>query len=39
MRRKQFHTFDHPLLLVIEEPVLTRLKAAYDGMPCCRRML
>src|SRR6202044_3309977 len=39
VRRKQFHTFDHPLLLVIEEPVLTRLKARYDRMPCRRRML
>jgi len=39
VRRKQFHAFDHPLLLVIVEPVLTRLKAGYDGMPCRRRML
>src|SRR5271166_2944056 len=39
VRWKQFHTFDHPLLLVIEEPVLTRLKAGYDRMPCRRRML
>jgi hypothetical protein len=39
MWRKQFHTFDHPLLLVIEEPALTRFKAGYDRMPCCRRML
>src|SRR5580692_12274332 len=39
MRRKQFHTFDHPPLLVIEEPILTRLKAGYDRMPCRRRML
>jgi hypothetical protein len=38
-RRKQFTTFDHPLLLVIEEPVLTRLKAGNDRMSCCRRML
>ena len=39
MRRKQLHTLDHPLLLVIEEPGLTRLKAGYDRMPGCRRML
>ncbi len=32
--RKQFHTLDHLLLLVIEEPVLTRLKAGYDRMLC-----
>jgi hypothetical protein len=39
MRRKQFHTLDHPLLLVIVEPVLTRLKAGYDRMSRRRRML
>ena len=39
VRRRQFHTPDHPLLLVIEEPVLARLKAGYDRMPGCRRML
>lgn len=39
MRRKQFHTLDHPLLLVIVEPVLPRLKAGYDRMACRRRML
>jgi hypothetical protein len=41
MRRKQIHTFDrdHPLLLVIVEPILTRLEAGYDRMPRCRRML
>ena len=39
MRRKQLHTFDHPLLLVIEEPILTRLEAGNDRMPCRRRML
>ena len=38
VRRKQFHTFNHPPLLVIEEPVLTRLKAGYDRMTCCRRV-
>ena len=39
MRRKQFHTFDHALLLVIEEPILTRLEACNDRMPCRCRML
>ena len=39
MRGKQLYTLDHRLLLVIEEPILTRLKAGYDGMPCRRRML
>jgi hypothetical protein len=41
MRRKQFPTFDrdHPLLLVIVEPVLTRLEAGNDRMPVCCRML
>jgi len=39
MRRKQLHTLDHPPLLVIEEPILTRLEAGNDRMPCCRRML
>ena len=38
MWRKQFHTFGHGPLLVVEEPVLTRLKAGYDRMSCCRRM-
>ena len=37
--RRQFHTFDHRKLLVIEEPVLTRLKAGYDRMPRCCRVL
>ena len=37
--RKQFHTLDHFPLPVIEEPVLTRLKAGDDRMPCCRRVL
>ena len=39
-RRKQLHTLDrdHRLLLVIIEPVLTRLKAGYDRMPRCRRV-
>jgi hypothetical protein len=39
MRRKQLHTLDHPLLIVIEEPILTRLKAGYDRMPYRSRML
>ncbi len=39
MRRKQLHTLDHPLLLVIVEPILTRLEAGNDRMPGCRRML
>jgi len=38
VRWKQFHTFDHPLLLVVVEPVLARFKAGNDRMPCCRRM-
>jgi catechol 2,3-dioxygenase-like lactoylglutathione lyase family enzyme len=33
MRRKQLYTLDHRLLLVIEEPILTRLKTGYDLMP------
>jgi hypothetical protein len=37
--RKQLHTLDHPPLLVIVEPILTRLEAGNDRMPCCRRML
>jgi hypothetical protein len=39
VRGKQLRTFDHPVLLVIEEPILTRLKAGDDRMPCCLRML
>jgi hypothetical protein len=39
VRWKQLHTFDHPTLLVIVEPVLTWLKAGDDRMPCRRRML
>ena len=38
MRRKQLSTLDHPLLLVVVKPILTRLKAGYDRMPRCRRM-
>jgi hypothetical protein len=38
MRRKQVHAFDHPLLLVIVEPVFIRLKADNDRMPRRRRM-
>src|SRR5579871_6719093 len=37
--RKQLHTPDHRPLLVIVEPILTRLEAGNDRMPCCRRML
>ena len=33
MRRKQRHTLDHPPLLEIEEPVLTRLETGNDRMP------
>ena len=39
VRRKQLHTPNHSLLLVVEEPVLARFKAGNDGMPCRRRML
>ena len=39
MRRKQLHALDHPLLLIIEEPILTWLKTGNDRMPCGRRML
>ena len=39
MRREQFHTLDHPLRLVIVEPVLARLEAGNDRMAGCLRML
>ena len=39
MRREQLHTSDHPLLLVIEEPILSRFEAGNDGMPGRCRML
>jgi hypothetical protein len=39
MWRKQLHTLNHPPLLVIVAPILTRLEAGNDRMPCCRRML
>jgi hypothetical protein len=39
VRRKQFRTLDRPLRLVIVEPVLTRLEAGYDRMPCRSSML
>jgi len=39
VRRKQLRTPDHPLLFVIVEPILTRLKAGDDRMPCRRCML
>ena len=35
---KQLHTLDHPPSPVIVEPVLTRLEAGNDRMPCRRRM-
>jgi hypothetical protein len=38
MRRKQLHALDHSLLLVIVEPILTRLEAGNDRMPCRCRM-
>ena len=41
MRREQLDSLDrdHALLLVIVEPVLTRLEAGNDRMPCRCRML
>src|ERR1700722_937391 len=36
---RQLHTLDHLPLLVIEEPILSRLEAGNDQMTCCRRML
>ena len=39
MWRKQLRTLDHPPLLVIVEPILTRLEAGDDRMPGCRGML
>jgi hypothetical protein len=39
MRRKQFDTLDHPLLLIVVEPILTRLKAGNYWVPCRCRML
>jgi hypothetical protein len=38
MRRKQLHTFDHRLRRVIVEPILARLEAGDDRMPCGCRM-
>jgi len=38
MGRKQIHTLDHPLFLVIEEPIFTRLKAGNDRMARRSRM-
>src|SRR5579871_3155565 len=37
--RKQLHTLDRSLLLVIVEPILTRLEAGDDRVPRFRRML
>ena len=34
MWRKQLHTLHHSPLLVIVEPILTRLEAGNDQMPC-----
>ena len=39
VRWKQLHTFDHPLLLVIEEPILTWFEAHNDRMSGRGRML
>ena len=39
MRRKQLFALDHPLLLVVVEPILARLEAGDDRVPGCRRML
>jgi hypothetical protein len=39
VRRKQRHTFDHPLLFVIVEPVLAGFEAGNDRMPRRCRML
>ena len=39
MRWRQRRPLDRRLLLVIVEPILTRLEAGNDRMPCRRRML
>jgi len=39
MRREQLRPLDHPLRLVIEEPILTGLEAGNDRMPRRCRML
>ncbi len=39
VRRRQCRAPDHPLLFIIEEPVLPRFKAGDDWMPCCLRVL
>ena len=39
MWQKQLGTLDHLPRVVIVEPILTRLEAGNDRMPCCRRML
>jgi hypothetical protein len=39
MRRKQLHALDHPPLLEVVEPILTRLETDDDRMPCRCRML
>jgi hypothetical protein len=38
-RRKQLHTFDHPLRLVVVKPILARFKAGNDRVPRRGRML
>jgi hypothetical protein len=39
VRRKQFHSIDHRLALIVEEPILAGLKTGYDRMPSRHRML
>jgi hypothetical protein len=34
VRRQQFDAFNHPLLFVVAEPVLTRFEAGNHRMPC-----
>ena len=38
VRRRQFRTLNHSLLLVIKKPVFTGFKAGNHGMSCHRRM-
>jgi hypothetical protein len=39
VRWKQFHSVDHRLALIVEEPILAGLKAGYERMPSRGRML
>jgi hypothetical protein len=39
MWREQLHTLDRPPLLVMVEPILTRLEAGNDRMPCWKPVL